>query len=298
MKRAIYKFLAKCGIFACIGLAGVIAAELYVRFCIPTPHDAKRISVSRFGADTETLLLGHSHFYYGVVSDSLTHTLNMAIPMQNPEYDVRVLSHFVDSLPNLKRVLLSIGWFSFFDPPIEESDAPGAETSYKIHEGIDKYGDFSLQNLELYYRSGFIRKLKRHPQLPSPKGFGPDYKEAATSEALELDAPIAAARHHVMQLGYEDYNRYWTDSLVRLCKSRGWELVFVTTPLSAAYRRCMTTGEVEATKRILGDYKRDYGIEWWDFSEDDRFEDSDFHDSDHLNSAGALKFTRILGGNN
>ena len=109
------KFLLLVFLFFLLTAVMLAAGEYAVRR-IPNPYSVKREAISRFGKDTETVVLGSSHTYYGVVADSLDRTLNLANVSQTFEYDYRILNRYIDSLPRLKRVIIPISFFSFFDP--------------------------------------------------------------------------------------------------------------------------------------------------------------------------------------
>lgn len=292
-------FLRRILLFGAVALLALVGAELGVR-SMRTPYDLKAESVKEYGDSTETLLLGHSHFYYGVLADSISGMLNLALPIQNPEYDERILLHNLPYMPRLKQIALSIGWFSLFDPPLEKSGAPWAETSYQIHCNLGKYSSLSVHNLELYDPAVRLRKLRQLTgidpvNLPTPRGFGMEYASAATSADLRLQGPEVAVRHNTVAEGYEAYNLAWLDSLARTCAVRGLQLIFVAAPVSASYREAIEkTPAPGLTRELLRGFQEQYGIPFIDFSADSRFGDGDFHDADHLDAAGARKFTPIL----
>ncbi len=292
------KFLLLVFLFFLLTAVMLAAGEYAVRR-IPNPYSAKREAISRFGKDTETVVLGSSHTYYGVVADSLDRTLNLANVSQTFEYDYRILNRYIDSFPRLKRVIIPISFFSFFDPPFDRTDERYLETYYKIYLGIDKYPAYSPKAFELssfVTYSGKLKSLierKPGPQT-SPKGFGLDYADSKRVADIEAEAGSAAERHATMPLGYEAYEREWFEKLIELCRERGIEPVLISTPVTEYYLRALDPTQFRRMRTLVSDYCQRYSLAYHDFSSAPGFTDLDFRDGDHLCHSGALRFTRLL----
>lgn len=291
MRVGIYSFI----ILVLLGIGEVIVEH------ISNSYLAKSIAVKEYGRETETLFLGHSHFYYGVVADSIPRSLNLALPGQDLDYQGRILEQMKSEIPNLRRVVWSLAWFSFYDRPAYMGK-PSVDSFYKIYMGIEGERTARIPIcLELTeFTPSYCNKIKNlllrreESDSVSSYGFGLDYVEAASEESLRRMAPEATTRHNTIGLGYENTNRQYFERFAEECRQAGLDMITVISPLSQPYRDKINPEEVNRTRAIMKYYKDQYGFEILDFSDDVRFGVGDFYDSDHLNRAGAEKFTRIL----
>ncbi len=292
------KFLIRALLFFLLTAAVLVVGEFAVRR-VPNPYSQKREAIDRYGKETKVVVLGSSHTYYGVLADSLTKTLNLANVSQTFEYDYHILSRYIDLLPNLRKVVIPISFFSFFDPPFNATDEWYLETYYKLYMGIDKYPCFSRAGLELtsfVTYSGKLKNLlekKSGPQT-SPKGFGLDYTDDRRMPDIETEAKNAAERHATMYLGYEAYEREWFERLIDFCKARKIQPILISTPVSKYYLRDIDKVQFERMRWLTREYCRRYSIPYHDFSDAPSFTDDYFRDGDHLCRSGAIRFTRLL----
>lgn len=292
------RFLINTLYFLLLVLVLLVIGEMAVR-SMPNPYSVKKEAVSRYGRDTETLVLGASRSYYGIVADSLPNTLNLANISQNFEYDYRILEMAADSMPNLKTIVLAVFMSSFFEPPMEKGTEWGLEIYYKIYSGIPKYGDFSYRNLELSRfssYSGKLRNLLMHKKGPqsSPKGFGMDFEKSPGAEQIRAEAEKSAARQ-IFPHDYVDYNISWFEKIAEFAQKRNIRLILVGMPLTPDFVKALVDDpQIAKTKDVLAKLRQRYDFEHYDFECDPSFGYDDFHDPDHLDLQGALKFTKIL----
>lgn len=261
----------------------------------PNPYKIKREAIRRYGKETETVILGDSHPFFGIIADSLPRTLNLAMSSQTLEYDYLVLKRHVDSLPHLKRILLGLDVRNLHDTPFKRGKSP-EETYYRIYLGIDKYPEWAPENMELFQFTSYKRKF-RHALAGGPfplateKGFALwDAAPRPDSLAFERLAPGRNASLNTKTAKDAETNIRDLDSILALCRKRGIEVVALAVPVTPAYTRNLAPGLQPHTDSVV----RSRNIPYHDFSRDSRFHTDDFFDSDHLNDAGALKFTRIL----
>lgn len=300
MTPPLKKFILRVGIYSVIILVLLGIGEVVVEH-IPNSYRAKANAVKEYGADIETLFLGHSHFYYGVIADSIPSSLNLALPGQDLDYQGRILEQLKSEMPNLKRVVWSLAWFSLYDRPSYMAK-PSVDAFYKIYMGVEGERTARIPVcLELIeFTPSYCNKIKNlflhreEPDSVSPYGFGLDYVETASESELRQMAHEAASRHNTIGLGYEDANRKYFERFAEECRKEGLNMIVVITPLSQPYREMINPEEVRRTRAIMKGYQNRYGFEILDFSADARFGEGDFYDSDHLNRDGAEKFTRIL----
>ena len=88
------RFLKYVLMFSAIVIATLVVGEITVRH-IPNPYSTKDHYIREHGKDIETLILGSSHTFFGIVADSVgCETMNLANISQNYEYDWRVLKRY------------------------------------------------------------------------------------------------------------------------------------------------------------------------------------------------------------
>ena len=289
------KFLLNISAFSAIILALLCIGEVSVR-SIPNPYSTKKKAIRDLGKTTETIVLGSSHSYYGIITDSLENALNLACVSQIYEYDYRILGKYINEFPNLKNAIIVVSYFSFFEPPFERGYWE-SEIYYKIYLDIDKYPDYSYRNFELSHFESYSGKLSKklmNKPLPatSPAGFGLDFRHSnpVTPEA----GRDRAEGHSTMPLGYETYNRNYFEALIKTCIERNVTPILMTVPAHKHYYEAFNPAQHERMQLIIRQYCNKYGIKHYDFLKDKRFDDADFYDQDHLCQNGAKKFTRII----
>ncbi len=97
-----------------------------------------------------------------------------------------------------------------------------------------------------------------------------------------------------MANGNEAYQQLWFEKLIEMCIDRGVLPVLITTPVTRDYAKLLDNKQVERTRYLVQLYRQKYSLPYYDFSEAEGFTYDDFHDADHLNRDGAIKFTRLL----
>lgn len=83
-------------------------------------------------------------------------------------------------------------------------------------------------------------------------------------------------------------------ALAQACNACHVELVFVATPVTAAYLRHIPQGQKRLLAQTYDCFRRRYAVRIADYSADTRFADSDFYDADHLSDRGAARLTHLL----
>ncbi len=71
-------------------------------------------------------------------------------------------------------------------------------------------------------------------------------------------------------------------------------MVLVTTPCWSSYYDNLDSRQLAKMYELTYRFQQEYGIPYYDYMKDPRFEADDFYDSNHLTDKGAIKFTKIL----
>lgn len=138
-------FLKKVLWFSVLVIGLLLIGELVVR-SINTPYNYKTEWLRKNGEKVNTLVLGSSHTYYGIMPSVLGDSVfNIANISQTPEYDLAILKEFHPLMPNLKRVIIPISYFTYRDPRLEETDH-GLCVQYKVRMKLPLHSDLSPYN--------------------------------------------------------------------------------------------------------------------------------------------------------
>jgi lysophospholipase L1-like esterase len=96
------------------------------------------------------------------------------------------------------------------------------------------------------------------------------------------------------------YNKAWVSKIIELCLAHDIQPVLITTPITSVLNTVYAERSpkfFETFYRFTRELQEAYpSVPYFDYSHDPRFENnfSLFFDGDHLNTAGAGKFTAIV----
>lgn len=292
-------FLRNIFIFSSIIIAILAILEVVAR-SLPTSYSYKNDWMMKNGDKVKNLVLGSSHTYYGVRPEVLgDSTFNLANISQTPEYDLALLEHYLPLMPNIKRVIMPVSYFTFRDPKIEKGDEWMLAVRYKIHMDLPLHSDFSIYNLEITDFDAYKGKLKCLIfKAPSNKcdslGFGLGFTLAARDDRWKEISVARAEKHTLSTPGRFGQVREVHDRLLHLAKKHDIDVVLITTPSWPAYTSALDSVQLAEMYEGIEDLLKNEGVVYYDFLKDERFGDSDFYDPDHLNDIGAAKLTQIL----
>lgn len=293
------KFLRNIFIFSSVIIVILAILEVVAR-SLPSSYSYKNDWIEDNGDKVKNLVLGSSHTYYGVRPDVMGDgTFNLANVSQTPEYDLALLEHYLPLMPNIRRVIMPISYFTFRDPQIEKGDEWMLAVRYKIHMGLPLHSDFSIYNLEIADFDAYKGKLKNLIlNAPSNKcdslGFGLGFTLDSRGDTWKEISEARAQKHTLSTPGRFDEVREVHDRFAHLAKKHGIELVIITTPSWHAYTAALDSVQLAEMYEGIGEMLKNEGVSYYDFLSDTRFVDSDFYDPDHLNDIGAAKLTQIL----
>lgn len=247
-----------------------------------------------------TLILGSSHTYYGLQPEEFDDcTFNLANISQTPEYDLALLEHYLPMMPNVKRVIVPVSYFTYRDPLLEKGDEWMLAVRYKIHMDLPMHSDFSIYNLEISDFDAYKGKLKNlivkgKANRCDSLGFGLGFDLSSRDPRWKDFGRQRAEKHTLSTPGRYAEVRETQDSLIALAQRHGLEIIFITTPASQVYNEALDSAQLAEMNKGIEELVRNYGVAYYDFLSDSRFSDSDFYDPDHLSDVGATKFTKLL----
>lgn len=138
-------------VLICLGIGEIVVRRM------PNSYSTKNAALERNDDKINTIILGSSHSYYGlrpeILGDSV---LSLANISQTPEYDLALLEKWLPKMPNVKRVIISISYFTFVESRMEDFDHGTLAVNYKVYMHLDLHSDFSKYNFILTDRKSVV----------------------------------------------------------------------------------------------------------------------------------------------
>ena len=258
---------------------------------------------------TQVLILGSSHSLFGVDPDQFSQsTFNMAYVSQSLYYDRMILGIYLDRMPALKTVVLPISYFSldtsiamstekwrcyfyekYFSLPVEGSSVQRFTTMFdlKRYSMIALYGiPKSLKHLRNNFRLNLVSEQQLNGWL----------KRDLSVPLQDKKGQQAVALHESLMFpGLRPVNMVYLQEMATLLRQRNIRLVLVTLPVHQTYSAHIDIDRYKSMVEASNKFCAENGCDYLNLFSDQRFGDADYFDTDHLNSTGARKFSKLLG---
>lgn len=283
-----------------IAIAGV--AEYFLR-TIPNDYSLKCEYLDANSNETEVLILGSSHAFFGINPEYFSRKcFNASYMCQSLKYDYEILKKYENNFENMKTVILSVSYFNLFHN-LEKSQESSRVKDYVIYYGMNTsyslYNNFEIFNnavgsnfkrLVLYYCYGEKSKYNLSSRLGWGEVFPPEH-----SKDLEVTGKIAVKLHSKKDLSCINENILILRSIVELCKRKKIEIILITTPAYVTYRENLHEEQykltVETAEKIAEEYDN---CKYYNWIDDTNFNALDYNDANHLNGQGAKKLSLML----
>ncbi|MFL5787868.1 MAG: hypothetical protein ACJ748_07425 [Flavisolibacter sp.] len=278
-------------------------------------YKAKSDGLVKNADSVKLLIIGNSHASYGINPDKFhLYAYNMAQVNQSLYFDKRVTLKYLDKLPNLKYVLLSIDYHSLYFSS-EGSRDPWVYYWY----GIDYKGKLNLFS-KLSYIKGYTIKgsyalLKRKGLLAFDhkkknsildrenddvedtiiKGWTPFRSTNYTLMSPDYCKARASAMNDQVSSGVKERPEILADlkDFISELKKRNITPVIITAPCYNLFNSFLDKKTIEQNHNDINDLCKEFNIKYFDYM-DAPFTADEFYNCDHLNEKGASRFTRIL----
>lgn len=293
------KFLIRIALFSTVIVALLTTGELIVRN-LPNSYSYKDWFINNHGDEVSTLILGSSHTYYGLRSDFCGDSVfNLANVSQTPDIDFELLKHYRSKLRNLRRIIVPVSYFTFADPKLEDSDGWFRGIGYKVSMKLPIYSDLSRYNFEIADFDGYAAKLRGLVlNVPSNKcdslGWGMGFTLSDRRPDWEAQGKIRAESTTIKLTQRADDVEKILETIIKYCKARSIECIFVTTPVWPTYIDNLDPIQLSDMRRRLSRLVSRYRLEYFDMFSDSDFVAEDFHDVDHLSDVGATRLSAKL----
>jgi hypothetical protein len=272
--------------------------ELLLAYRVPINMRSQRLHLEQQVTEIELLILGSSYSAEGINPHLFkAHAFNLANPAQSLYYDAALLDRYVDRMPKLKTVVLSVGYatlfteltstrqflyYRFFDIP------PRVE---RLLAAVDARR-FSLVAL---LSSSVYATLRKYGQPTTIDRLGWDDDGVVAGQGPILGDSLVTFSHGEMKEAHLPSNLRYLNRLIGQAHQHGAETILVSTPLHETFFRAMNPswyGRMQASLQVVC---RTPGVRCLDYMKDARFGVGDFReDAIHLTQSGAAKFTTIL----
>lgn len=255
--------------------------------------------------------VGSSHGAYDFVYDSFTERgiscFNFGHTSQTYEYDLALLAEYGRHLDKGCVLLIPVSYFSFNNETANATEAQALSVKYyhflspKNVPHYDLFTDIVTNRLPILSAGEDLIKILPQTSL---------CLTAFAAEAPDLPAMDEAAVAEFANRAAQRFDRHFNNkeeyflpereeqlyAIINYCKEHELTPVLITTPFSSYYNAPVPEDFLNRFHSTVNRIASDTGVNYYDYSHDERFADRLplFSDSDHLNDAGAAYFMQIL----
>ncbi len=299
-------FITKIIIFA-VPICLLLGYVEYKLKYYPNSYNIKRNYLESQLDKIGILVLGSSQAYYGINPKYFSDEgFNLSNVSQTLYYDSQLTLKYINKMKNLKIVVITISYFSFWT---ELDDTPEKWRNFfyyyffNIPSPDQKWCDIKNYSLIMLYEPNtalrYFVNLMLHRNLSdismNDKGW---LDVAPIKDNTNISDELGKKRvdFHNMCMHENTFNEIYNTvaGLVEELKSRDVKVVFVTTPVLSTYSKYVSNKIIDKNTETLLLLCRKYGCSYLNYFTDARFTNDDFLDNDHLNAVGAAKFSKIL----
>jgi hypothetical protein len=295
-KRAALFLIPVCCIFAFLE---------YRMEHLPNSYNLKRSYFERDLGQIEVLFLGSSHAMNDINPAFLSYKgFNLANSSQSLYYDTQITSRYLEKLTSLKCVIITISYFSLWTQ-LADTRESWRDYFYYRYWGFSNT-DFSWYDLKKY---SYVMLYGPSTTLKSIAGIKIDesfermsdngwFKKESVNPNPNLTDVIGSKKVRADQRGmhksHVSENLGYLTDLIEKCKARNIPVGFISTPIYRSYLKYTDSAINKMNREAINSLCDRYQCSWHDYSEDPRFNERDYGDNEHLNYAGAEKFSLVI----
>ncbi len=298
------KFLTYCALFVLPGALLFIAMEVMVGF-IPNSYSYKYKYVKENGGNIQALAIGHSQLYDGFMPEAFfLPAFNLCNSDQSYVDDYYILRELLDDMPNLKVVILPIGYVDV-GVPGEEGRLTDRACFYHKYMHLDYDGRLPLKyRFECFAPRRTWDKIWmyfiEHADIVGCDSLGRRSTNYLRNRKHELgyDRILGAytcPEHDCGKLCLRD-GEFYLAQILKILQERSIAIVLVSPPY---YWNCGFSRVNHEQRKFAKDFAeslcREFPVHYLDLESDPSYIYDDFFNETHLSEIGAEKFTRRLG---
>lgn len=259
--------------------------------------------------DIQIANVGSSHgaynFDYTAYTEQGYSCFNFGNVSQSYNYDYAILKEYGNNIVPGSVLFIPVSYFSFNNEVVNDKEKEALSIKYyrilspENVPDYDPYVDLVTYRLPILSAGKDITKLinKWFPSLPSLSIIAYAADNDINVEEFAAKANSRYSRH------FDNKEEYFLPERIRdlydiidYCREHDITPVLITTPFSSFYYDQISAEFLEQFHDTVNTVAHDTGVNYYDYSHDERFRDhlELFSDSDHLNGEGARCFMEVL----
>ena len=295
-------FYKKIIVFVAPVLLIWLALEVFYQ-SVENTYTYKAKKVIETYEDTEILIFGDSHSFYGINPKYFSQkTYNLSNVSQSLYFDELLLNKHLDSYKNLKAVVLNISYFTLSQEDDGVEDA-WRKYFYEVQMDVDapSVRDYDPKKYSLALTRRFASSLRLvHEYIEEGTivgcdelGYGLQDERSIVENKDEMVAGIVK-KHENGSLKF-DHQLERLQRIIDRCNSRGVELFLIEMPVYKGYYELLRIDKKKKISSNLSELARtNNNTHYFNLVPNDLFVDDDFRDADHLTNEGARKCSVLL----
>lgn len=252
--------------------------------------------------------LGSSHGLYGISPRYFSKpAFNSAHVSQSLKYDKFIFDKYINKADSLEWLILPISYFSLVSE-LEDGIESWRIKNYCIYYNCPYYPlqpkyHFEISSNPLSYldQIGRVYKYWRTGDdfvNSDAWGLSMDYSKEKRKDNWYNDGE-KRAKLHTEDLSINQSiignNINIMESIIRTCADMNVSVLLLTTPVCSTYFNCVDSAQYALMVHTCENFQEKYdNVLYLNLFRDARFTKDDFFDSDHLETEGAAKLTRVL----
>jgi len=300
-------FLTKVVLFSLPVILGAVALELFIRLS-PNAFNTKAEFIQKNAQDVRLIVFGSSHNQNAVNPEFFPFlAANLAYGGQDIKLDSALLEKYLPQLNSLKAVVFELDYHT-----LEELNTPDyfrLAWYHQLHDlsygEVDFFSKISLYASEPEFFNDHVKRTfdpREYKYEMNEFGFLRNdfpgvflsYKNDSVSIA-ESAAQRLQSRHSGISVKNYSENSDCLRNMIAMCKQENVKVFLVASPMFATYRSLEKAEKLKRRNAFLQEVVDHQSVFFLDFEANSAFHLSDFKNDDHLNSAGAEKYTKMLG---
>jgi hypothetical protein len=300
------KFLFRLLLFIVPLVILAASAEIYVR----TAHSTFSLKAKNFNTlnQIDILILGSSHSQAGFNPKFMPlKTANVAYGSQDLKLDLALLKKSISLNKKPKLVLLEMSYFrllrenpknywrtglyeAFYD--LDLSEGFSLSKYVLISSNLKFFKDYIIETIlfrnssKKLNRWGFIEN--NYDGIFSKIKYDSILIKNTASNRLKDEWKAGNAQ----TIGL---NKMYLEEISRICKEESIDLMLVTPPVYSTFSKLFNKSNILLRSQEIQKLKNlNQEIKWFDFEKSKKFKAIHFNNDDHLNSAGAELFTKMI----
>ena len=241
----------------------------------------KKLGLLRCADQIENLALRGSGADYDFLDQTNGPSYNLGLTSSDLHATYHLYKNSTDILPKLQNIIV------FFVPIAPGFDLTKIREKYR-YVAYGHFFDIPYQDARDISRRIERRIIKKCESLTAPN-IPILYRGYDKKKYLGSDHDVVKrAKAHLRENQREPDQMCWLNKMIELADQLGHRIWIVIPPVRSDFKNELPKSEVLFSKL----YNMDIGQHTiLDFYDDDKFDDSDMGDTDHLNEKGAIKIT-------